>query len=302
MFGWLKRQVSNFRFERAFQRYERDERSKHLAEAEKCFSAAELRAQIGSLCKAIEAEADGKFLADLQEVQRRTAVCDSDLDRLEKQLVLLKRDYRTELTELYDTLNGLKQEIDDLYEQKSDAVRQKDRAKASITAWHATSQRSFLGNKGKQLPKHSLFGQSFGDLDGYKSDRDRASAEIVACAEEIGELKDRKREVGEQIGDVKKCRDEMHALRASGVTRQGLATQIAACRSEMSRLCNQRDRLESERAGFVLAARQHKGVNHREAEAARLDTEKVKFVEAFETRHAHLRRRVRYRRIFEAQA
>lgn len=301
MFGWLKRQIANFRFERAFQQYEREERSRNLAEAEQRFSAVELRAEIKTLCATIEAEADERFGADLQEVQGNAAVCAAALGKREAQLALLKRDYRAELTTLYETLNELKEEIDDLYEQKANAVRRKDRAKASITAWHARSQRSFLGNKGKKLPKHSLFGQSFGDLDGYKYDRDRASSEIVACAEEIGDLKERKQEIGEQIGDVKKCRDQMHALRANGKTRHGLATEIASRRTEMSHLLRRKANLESGRSGFVVTAKQQRGVSEREMAAAELDAQKATCVAAFETRQAHLRRRARFRRIWEVK-
>lgn len=298
MFGWLKKQVSNFRFELAFQRYEHDERSRNLAEAEQRFSTVELRAEISSLCTIIETEADELFLANLQDVRGEIAVCASDLSTRDWQLGLLKRDYRTELSNLYETLNDMNQQIDDLYEEKEDAVERKDRAKANIAEWHDDFQRN--RKKGKKIPQHSLFGQSFGDLDGYQSERDAASAEIMACAEAISNLKDQKREVGEQIGSTKKCRDEMHALRNRGVTRKSLTTEIAAYRADMSRLLEWKTKLENDRASFVNTARQHYGVIDRETAAAELDAQKTAFVAAFETRHSHLRRRVLYRRIFEA--
>jgi hypothetical protein len=50
-----------------------------------------------------------------------------------------------------------------------------------------------FGNRGKKLPDHTLFGQSFGDLDGYTADRERACAEIGSCKAAIAEIAGRQK-------------------------------------------------------------------------------------------------------------
>lgn len=295
VFTWVKRKVAEFRFELSFQRYEREQREKNRLEAERRFGAVELRGEIDALGKKIEVEAEQRFSAELRTVESKIDACASNLGRMEAQLALLKRDYRTELARLYETLNPIKQKISNLYERKEDAFRRKDRAKASIDAWYAKSERSFFGNKGKELPKHSLFGQSFGDLESYKSVRDSSSKEIVSCAEEIAELKKRRKLLGEQIGKTKKCRDEMNALRTSGLTLDGLSQAISSCQQEMSQHRTDKGELVCNRAKFVEAARHRYGVVTREAQASELHAQMAKFIESFETKTAHLRRRARYR-------
>lgn len=295
MFNWVQRKFAEFRFELRFQRHEREQRKKNRSEAERRFGAVELRGEIRTLGQKIEVEADQRFNPELRTVEAKIEACASDLRRVEAQLALLKRDYRTELATLYETLNLIKQKISDLYEAKEDAVDRKNSAKASIDAWYAKSERSFLGNKGKELPKHSLFRQSFGDLESYKSDRDSASYEIVSCAEEIARLKARNKLISEQIVKAKKCRDEMNALRRSGVTRDGLSQAISSRLQDLSQHRADKGELERDRAKFIEAARHQHGVVTREAQVLELDAQKAKYVEAFETKTAHLRRRVQYR-------
>lgn len=296
MFNWVKRKFAEFQFELAFKRHEREQRDNHRLEAERRFGAVGLRGEIESLSKTIEMEAVQRFSEELRAVEFKIDACADDLRRLRAHLALFERDYRMELAALYETLNQIKQKISDLYDDKEDAFERKDCAKASIDAWYAKSDRSFFGNKGKELPRHSLFGQSFGDLESYKADRDDASEEIVSCAEEIAELKARKKLIGEQIGKAKKCRDEMNALRASGVTRHSLSQSNASRQQEWSQYCTDKCELECDRANFVEAARHRYGVITREAQALDLDARKAGFIEAFETKTAHLRRRVQYRR------
>jgi hypothetical protein len=299
MFDWVKSKFSHFRFELAFQQHEREQREKHLREAERRFGAVDLREEIRVLWKKIDAEATaetGPKLVSLEGKIFRTKV---DLKKNESDLALFSRGYRTELSALYDELNNLKERLRILYEEKDDAFERKDRAKRSIDAWYAKSDRSFFGNKGKPLPKHSMFGQSFGDLECYKSDRDEASKEIIECAEEITDLKDRKKLVVEKIAEAKKARDMMFALKASGVTRKKLSDAIAICHEEARHLAASKAIVEDERRKLVEAARHQQGLASREATVENLDRQKKPFIQSFETRIAHLRRRVIYKRMTE---
>jgi hypothetical protein len=55
--------------------------------------------------------------------------------------------------------------------------------KNNIKSWHNKSERTpwLLGYGGKRIQNHSMFGQSFGDLDFYKSDRDKAYYHVESC-------------------------------------------------------------------------------------------------------------------------
>ena len=296
MFDWIKQTFADVRFEWRFQRHEREMRDRHRLEAERRFSADELRREIESLDKAIEVDADHEFNGALRAAAAKIDTCVRELNELERQLALFNRHYKDELSALFDRLNSIKAELNDLHERKQDATRRKDNAKASINAWYAKSQRSFFGNKGKPLPKRAVFGQSFGDLDWYKAARDSASREIVSCAKEIGELMERKRRIGEEIGAAKAARTEMYALKKEGVTRKGLSDAISKRRQNMLELGDEKRAIQQRRKIFVRAARHQYGVVSREATADQLDADKTKFLEAFDTRLAHLRRRAEYRR------
>ena len=120
----------------------------------------------------------------------------------EKQRLL---DEKRELSDRSRTLRDERQkaqsDLDDAYE----ALAQ---SKASINAWHAKSKRSpwLLGNGGRPLPKHSLFGQSFGDLNGLKSDRDEAVEDIQRCK------RARSRVIADQEVCQSRWRDNKEAL------------------------------------------------------------------------------------------
>jgi hypothetical protein len=55
--------------------------------------------------------------------------------------------------------------------------------KNNIKPWHNKSERTpwSLGNGGKIISNHSMFGQSFGDLDFYKSDRYKPYYHVGSC-------------------------------------------------------------------------------------------------------------------------
>ena len=93
-----------------------------------------------------------------------------------------------------------------------------------------------FGNAENKIPKHSLFGQSYGDLDSYKYGRDSAYEDVQAAQSKIRDIKkdqlkihhalsDIKREIKEtfaEINLVKDARSKMFELKKSGYKRKEL--------------------------------------------------------------------------------
>lgn len=48
----------------------------------------------------------------------------------------------------------------------------------SLDAWYARAEGNWLGNGGRELPRHSFFGQDLADRDFHKSERDNAAQAI----------------------------------------------------------------------------------------------------------------------------
>ena len=127
------------------------------------------------------------------------------------------------------------------------AYRDLDAAKDRIDAWYSKSERAFFGNAGRKLPKHSLFGQSFGDLEDDKSDRDRAYERVREYKSEIADIKRslddcfcQLEEVKSAIGDVfasikqvKADRAYMYQLKKQGLSRSALQREETELRSKL---------------------------------------------------------------------
>ncbi len=119
--------------------------------------------------------------------------------------------YKAELDSLYHELERIKDALNDAYAEKNAAYGRVKRAKSDIESWYSRSRGTFFFwcNGGRKLPRHALFGQSFGDLKGYKEDRGNAVCDIRYWSNRISSLKASRAEVGKKIGHVKAARQMM---------------------------------------------------------------------------------------------
>lgn len=124
----------------------------------------------------------------------------------EKQRLMIERGLSLEKKrKLYKKIDKKKRDIQEAYDEKTKAHGDLNSAKYRVNSWHNKSKRSSLlfGNTGKPLPKHSMFGQSFGDLDSAKYDRDRAGRSIATAKEKISDLKSDTQNIHNKIKGIK---------------------------------------------------------------------------------------------------
>lgn len=231
---------------------------------------------------------------------------------LKNMLFLFERNYKKELNLKYDEKKSLYEEKDDLYErnnklgeelkisfiEKDEAYQRVNSSQEDVDSWHAKSQRSTLlfGNKGKKLPKHSFFGQSYGDLDGYKYERDEAYEDVQECKDEIGRLKtdqhsnwskinqikDRIHILKAEINDTKHDRQNMFDLKKKGITNDKLRKKIDINSNNVNEQKSMLVDIDAQRDDFLRTSRQRAGIDKLEDEVESIKKEKTEFIDEFD--------------------
>lgn len=298
MFKAIKRIGQRFRLEVAFISHEREARRCHLINADSQFDIAGLKSKIAGIEKAIEREVKEKFDHKVSEIAAKEGHASSALATAEGNQRLLQRDFKTELAPLYDELERLKHELSGAYEEKSEAYERLSSAKNSLDSWYAKSDRSFFGNKGKELPKYSFFGQSLSDRDYYKRQRDSAASDVSDAKSEIARLKGRKTEVGAQIGSIKQDRARMHELRDRGLNRKIAAENVDTCRSALADATLERQNILRAQSCFAteLAARHQ--ITELQDQLNTLKSEREAFLKVFSAQEQKAKRRQDFERLF----
>lgn len=200
--------------------------------------------------------------------------------------------------ELCEQMKALQKERSEAHKELDDAHGDLRKAKESIASWYAKSDRTpwLLGNGGKKLPSRSLFGQSFGDLEGYKADRARASNDIDACKAAIGRVAERQgankslqdenkkdlNRVFESITAVKEARQGMFDLKDQGVRRHRVESDLSDLLQQESSLKNDLNRLTNSMAELVKVQACRLGVEERERAVAELREKCSLFLAAFD--------------------
>ena len=213
---------------------------------------------------------------------------------------MFDRDYKNELDLLYSELNGLKAQRTVLQEQTSAAHSRLERAKADIQSWHNKSSRTpwLFGNSGKKLPNHSIFGQSFGDLDGYKGDRSSAVQELQRCGHEISRIKDRFENTKQKIEAVKNARQRMFDLKKQGLYPAKIERTIASLEDQVRTLTASITTLEREQIQFLEQARHQRGAIALEAQIKHLKKMTAEFIASFDDLSAKEARRRAHRELW----
>lgn len=253
----VRRFVQDVRIDADFARYEQEQRQAHEAIANRRFDVSQLEREINAILRQAEAAGCAAYSARIGQSQSFIYAIRPEIKRLREQLDILNRDYRRELDELHEEkatllaarqvlveqMKSLQKERSDAQDELSEAFEDLEEAKSSIDSWYAKSERTpwLFGNGGNKLPKRSLFGQSFGDLDRYKSDRARACDDIAACKATVARVAGRQKtnwthreenkaklgRVFESIRAVKAARQRMFDLREQGVRRHRVEAELA---------------------------------------------------------------------------
>ena len=268
------------------------------------------------------------FKENITNIRNKISQTHSNISNNEIILDLLLRDYIKELDSLYDQKKSLFLQKDDLYSQQSilheeleSAFKQKEAAydllnecKDNIESWHAKSDRTpwLFGNGGKKLPKHSLFGQSFGDLDSYKYDRDDAYSDVKSCKNKIGDIKKKislnkgyinkfKNEIGSTNIIIKKCKDDrmkVYKFNKEGVDKGSTQRKIDKLRSILKSAKNKLGEIESTKNKYISMKKDEYGVFALEREVKITYSNKYQFIKDFDLNENHQKRVNEHRTIW----
>ena len=326
MFEGIKSFIRETRIKFDYPRFESEQTVAHQAEAERRFDIGQLQREVAQIKAHAVQAGDQQFGDEISPLRKQLAVLESDLQQNLEQLAIFERNYKSELDDLYAQKELLFQSKEDLLaeskrlrDERSQAHRELDEAyedleeaKNDVDRWYAKSERTpwLFGNSGKKLPKHSMFGQSFGDLDAAKSRRGDAVDEIGDCKRRITSIKgsqsenkaelDRNRnEIGqvfENIAEVKAARQQMFDLKKEGVQPGVLRRIIRQLHSSKAGLEEEILTLEKRRSALVEETAIRMGVREREAAIADLLARKKQFLDAFHSEQSKATRQDRHRR------
>tara|TARA_B100000749_G_C18364977_1_gene439192 strand:- start:56 stop:1063 length:1008 start_codon:yes stop_codon:yes gene_type:complete len=328
MFDRIKSFFRELRIDLDFPRYERQERDEHERHAQRRFSTEQLNLEKGKLLKEIESEAGSKFNASMHEKENNKKQQEEAAREIEYLLSFFLRNYKEELNDLYaekevlfskkkglyDDLSVIKSSLSAAFDEKNSAYSELKDYKDRIASWYAKSDRTpwLFGNAGKKLPKHSLFGQSFGDLDSYKYHRDSAYEDVQDAKRKIGDLKKEQHElhraigqVKEGIGDlfskinnVKKDRSKMYELKKSGHQKKELQKKLDELRNIISSIAGEIDNIFKSKNEFISQEKHRRGVVELDAKIRKIEAAKDQFLKSFDYEESKQNRKRRHRDIW----
>lgn len=326
MFEGIKSFIRETRIKFDYPRFESEQTKAHLAEAERRFDTGQLQREVTQIRAQASLAGDQRFGDEISPLRKKLAALEMDLQQNLEQLAIFERNYKSELDELYAQKELLFQAKQDLLaeskrlrDERSQAHRKLDEAyedleeaKSDVDRWYAKSERTpwLFGNGGKRLPKHSMFGQSFGDLGEAKSRRGDAVDEIGDCKRRITSIKgsqsansvqlDLNRnaigKVFENIAEVKAARQRMFDLKKDGVQLGVLRRIIRELMSSKTVSEEEILNLEKCRTALVEETEILMGVMERESAIADLVARKRQFLDAFHSEQGKAARRDRHRR------
>jgi len=304
--------VQDIRIDADFPRYEQELRAAHESTASRRFDTAQLEREVESIWRTAEADGCAAYGTHVRQLESSIYMLQPEIKKLRTQLELLSRDYRRELDELYEKKARLLEIKQVLFEQTK-ALRQEraaaqdelnaaygdlNEAKSSIDSWYAKAERTpwLFGNRGKKLPDHALFGQSFGDLNGYKADRARACAEIGSCKAAIAEIAGRQKtnwtlnqeneanrsRVFESISTVKGARQRMFDLRDQGVRLHRVEEELAERVRQEAALQKDLNHQRNAMAGLVEQQALRLGIEERKRAVSELRGKRSLYLVAFD--------------------
>jgi len=320
IFDRIIKYVQEARISLSFKRQEANSWARHQQTAGVRFTTDKLTREITELLTAIESSAAHRFDAEISSHSAYLVGKQAEQECEHTKLALFTYSYKSKLDELYDSKQVLLNDKRDLFAErdslseplteafadKQTAYSELNSAKERVDDWHRKSKRTpwLLGNGGNKMPKHSLFGQSFGDLEAYKSHRDSAFQDVNEAKNTIRRIKDsqksisnRIRGISEKIGDVmseigntKAQRSYMYALKDTGVTVNSIKTVIDRLNVDIRNAKLSISQLKDDRLAHIMQSRIAMGVVEREEEVERIETQKRQFLAEFDRPESKLQR------------
>lgn len=331
MFERIRSYFRDIRISLDVPQYERQCRYEHEQQAKRSFSTKQLDDEKKRLQATIESQASTKFdplINEMEAGRRRHQVIANDTDFM---LSYFVRNYKQEIDDLYAEKEATSLKKGELHEKiaktnqlLSEAFEEKEKAysnlnynKERIDSWHEKSDRTpwLFGNAGKKLPKHSMFGQSFGDLDSYKYHRDSAYDDVQEVKRQIDSLKINQHTTSSEIEQVrkevgglfsrielaKKDRSKMYELKKAGHNRRDLQSKLDGSLVEINKLSLKISDKEAKRREYIALEEHRHGVIDLESKIREIEQKRSQFLGSFDLEESQQERKRLHRQAWLRQ-
>lgn len=314
MFAKIKNLYRDFLISRDFVKSEVNSRREHILRTEQTYrpQVNKIEIELRKANSEIQTNLNNIYGEKLNEFEKGLTQLQHVIDDFNYRLQFFTRDYKSELellyfdkqaffdlkTSLYEKKQALKDQLDKEYANKRQAYDEMDNAQSSIDHWHRKSKTSSWlgGNKGKPIPKSSIFGQSMNDLSSYKNDKDYAYSNLQQVKDQIENIKDQLRSLNDEhnhaneeidrirdvINQTKKDRQMMFNLKTKGDSKAILKTKLDDSYLELARLHTTINHLKLERNKFENRERQRLGVVALERNLYEVNTQKNQYLSIFD--------------------
>jgi chromosome segregation ATPase len=281
----------------SFLGFDRRARAAWKVEADRIFSTSELDNDLEFRQAELQSASHRMWGAEIDVRESEAQRAESQLGQLRADLALSQRDFRSELDEAYSELEQIKDEQRTCRDELSEAHEALNEARHEISSWHRKSSRTpwLFGNAGRELPKHSLFGQSFGDLDALKEDRAAAVEAIREASSRRAHLNASFEAVLESIGEIKRDRQKMFELRKAGLTSRVLSHQIAEVREFSEKSRQHAAELRTKRAAWETRERKSRGIEDIEARIGEIRQLHQEYLARFDSAGELAKRKAQHR-------
>lgn len=326
MFTALRNYLQNLKINIDYPQYELKARAEYERNAESKFSTKHLTAKKLKLTEVVNREASIKFDQELIVREKKKQAIEKRAIEIENLLSYFLKYYRAEINELYCKKDALlirkkalyeeiadrKHTLSEAFDDKRNAYDDLDYYKSEISAWYSKSSRStwLFGNSGKKLPRHALFGQSFGDLESLKTHRDNAYSKVVSVKDDIERLKhdqsctfsaieDSKKEIKQihsKIKSLKCSRSKMYELKGKGFTKQRLAKQLDELRNTITIMEEEISLIAKEKIDFIEMQEVALGIKDIEKRVIIIELHKKQFLKKFDSEDNKKIRRLNHRK------
>jgi len=325
MLDWIKTNIQNLRIFLDYPAYEKKCRYRYLALAESRYSICDLETNIAGLNEKIRKRADSKFDQKIIWFNTKIRPYANEIEKNNRILRLFQTDYKEKLDRHYSqkkhlindkmgligSIKHLRSELNHAYTEKSSAYGQLADAKSDVEDWYSQSEGStwFGGNKGRNIPNHSFFGQSYGDLNSAKNDRGNAVDNISQSKAKIARLKEevskvqatiesmdtRIKKVENEIILIKENRNEMFRLKKEGISKQKLKAAIARDKSRRDQYQSELNKIRTAKESFIQTAKIKSGVIDMMSRVDIICDKKKTFIAEFESEVSRLARKQDHR-------
>jgi len=281
----------------SFLGYNRRARRTWNAEAQRTFSTTKLEEDLDALRVDLKSDSRRLYGAEIERLESEVKDAQDELRHLQAGLDLFRRNFRQELNEAYEELEGIKDEQHSCKRELNAAHEALNEARAEISAWHNKSARTpwLFGNAGRTLPKHSLFGQSFGDLDDLKADRSAAVASIAAASERRKQLNAAFQATVESINRIKIDRQRMFELEKTGQSASSLARRMTVVRDSSERSRQRAAELRVQQKAWEMQELKSRGIEAMEARIKEIKAAHKEYLARFDSPEELAKRKARHR-------